>query len=166
MSKWQWAQLVGFYGFWLLAVMGQNLVAWLLALLLMAHFIVTPNPRLDFKVVSLALLGLSVDVVLTLSGVFSFSQWPVWLGLLWVGFVLTLGHSMAWLATRPRWQQALLGAVTGPSSYITGWRLGAVDLPLGPGWTLLLLAPLWSLLLITLVRLDVTLRRHSDDSLT
>ena len=97
MSKWQWAQLVGFYGFWLLAVIGQNSLAWVLAVLLLAHFIFTPTRVADLKVLSLALLGLSMDGLLAWFGVFSFSQWPLWLVLLWLGFVLTLGHSLAWL---------------------------------------------------------------------
>ncbi|WP_319781619.1 DUF2878 domain-containing protein [Oceanisphaera sp. IT1-181] len=153
MSKWQWTQLVGFYGFWLLAVIGQNSLAWLLGLLILAHFMFTPSRVADLKVLSLALLGLSLDGLLTWIGVFAFSHWPIWLVLLWVGFVLTLGHSLRWLAARPVWQQALLGAVSGPSSYLSGWRLGAVDLPLGPWTSIVILVPLWALLLVILVRL-------------
>ena len=160
MSKWQWAQLVGFYGFWLVAVMGQNSLVWLLGLLIVAHFLFTPSRGADVKVLSLALIGISIDALLTWSGVFVFSQWPVWLLLLWMGFVLTLGHSLRWLAARPIWQQALLGAVSGPSSYLSGWRLGAVDLPLGPWWSLVLLAPLWALILVVLVRLEANIRSN------
>lgn len=158
MSKWQWTQLLGFYGFWLVAVIGQNSFAWLLGLLILAHFIFTPTRTLDTKVLILSLIGLSMDGLLTWGGVFAFNLWPVWLLLLWVGFVLTFGHSMRWLSARPMWQQALLGAMAGPSSYLSGWRLGAVDLPLGPWWTLGLLAPLWALILVVLVRLDAKLR--------
>ena len=153
MSKWQWTQLVGFYGFWLVAVMGQNSLAWLLGVLIVAHFLFTPSRGTDLKVLSLALLGIGIDGLLTWGGVFAFSQWPVWLLLLWVGFVLTLGHSLRWLAARPIWQQALLGAVSGPCSYLSGWRLGAVDLPLGPGISILILATIWALLLVVLMRL-------------
>lgn len=158
MSKWQWAQLVGFYGFWLLAVMGQNSLAWLLGVLILAHFMFTPSRADDVKVLSLCLLGIAVDGVLTLGGVFAFNQWPIWLALLWVGFVLTLDHSLRWLAARPVWQQALLGAISGPSSYLSGWRLGAVELPFGPWLTLVILVPVWALLLVILVRLDTLIR--------
>ena len=161
MSKWQWAQLVGFYGFWLLAVMGQNSLAWLLSLLILAHFVFTPSRTADVQVLSLALIGVAVDGLLTWGGVFAFSQWPIWLLLLWVGFVLTLGHSLRWLAARPVWQQALLGAISGPSSYLSGWRLGAVELPFGPWLTIALLVPVWALLLVVLVRLDTLIRSKS-----
>ena len=158
MSKWQWAQLVGFYGFWLLAVIGQNSLAWLLGLLIVAHFVFTPSRGADLRVLSLALIGIGIDGLLTGGGVFAFSQWPVWLGLLWLGFVLTLGHSLRWLAARPLWQQVLLGVVAGPSSYLGGWRLGAVALPLGPWVSMLILSAIWGLLLVVLVRWDTKLR--------
>lgn len=158
MSKWQWAQLVGFYGFWLLAVIGQNSLAWLLGLLIVAHFVFTPSRGADLRVLSLALIGIGIDGLLTGGGVFAFSQWPVWLGLLWLGFVLTLGHSLRWLAARPLWQQVLLGVVAGPSSYLGGWRLGAVALPLGPWVSMLILSAMWGLLLVVLVRWDTKLR--------
>ena len=161
MSKWQWAQLVGFYGFWLLAVMGQNSLVWLLGVLILAHFVFTPSRTADVQVLSLALIGVVVDGLLTWCGVFAFSQWPIWLALLWVGFVLTLGHSLRWLAARPVWQQALLGAISGPSSYLSGWRLGAVELPFGPWLTIALLVPVWALLLVVLVRLDTLIRSKS-----
>lgn len=158
MSQWQWWQLIGFYGFWLLAVLGQQHFVWLLLLLLVVQLLVTPSRTADIKVLSLALLGWAMDGVLTGMGIFSFSEFPIWLALLWLGFVLTLGHSLAWLAARPLWQQALLGGIAGPCSYLSGWRLGAVDLPLGLGWTLAVLVPLWSLLLILLIQLDTRIR--------
>ncbi|MGO4998279.1 DUF2878 domain-containing protein [Oceanisphaera sp. W20_SRM_FM3] len=161
MSKWQWTQLVGFYGFWFVAVMGQNSLAWVLGLLILVHFIFTLSRADDFKVLSLGLVGIAVDAVLTWGEVFAFEQWPIWLALLWLGFVLTLGHSLRWLAARPVWQQALLGAISGPSSYLGGWRLGAVDLPFGPWLTLAILAPVWALLLVALVRLDTLIRSKS-----
>lgn len=160
MSKWQWAQLLVFEGFWLLAVMGQNTTAWLLGLLLLGHFIFTPSRTNDVRVLSLALLGLAMDGLLTWSGVFVFAQWPWWLVLLWCGFVLTLGHSMRWLARLPWWGLVLAGAIAGPSSYLAGWRLEAVTLPLGVSISLLILVPLWALLLPLLVQLDKRVRKE------
>lgn len=159
MSKWQWAQLLGFDVFWLLAVTGQNSLAWALGLLLVGHFMFTPSRADDVRVLSLAVLGVTVDGLLTWSGVFVFSHWPGWLLLLWCGFVLTLGHSLHWLAQWPRWQQALLGALAGPVSYLAGWRLAAVDLPLGVWPSVAILAPIWAALLVVLIRLDTQLRR-------
>src|SRR5690554_7619146 len=96
MSKWQWAQLIGFEGFWLFAVVGQNPLAWLTVLLLVGHFVFTPSRAVDIRILGLAAIGVSLDALLTLIGVFVFDQTPWWLLLLWVGFVLTLGHSMRW----------------------------------------------------------------------
>ncbi|MDP5291497.1 DUF2878 domain-containing protein [Oceanimonas sp. CHS3-5] len=159
MSKWQWTQLVAFEGFWLLAVAGQNPWAWLTGALLLVHFTFTPSRRADLRVLWLAALGLGVDALLTLGGVFEFSHWPLWLGLLWVGFVLTLGHSLVWLR-RFSWPWlALTGAGAGASSYIAGWKLDAVVLPLGFWPSALILALIWSGLLPLLVVLDQRLRR-------
>lgn len=160
MSKWQWTQLLGFYGFWLWAVMGQNSWAWGLVVLLAGHFLLTPSRATDVRVLSLALLGLAVDSLLTLGGVFAFNHWPWWLVLLWCGFVVTLGHSLRWLGRLPIWLQAVLGAMAGPSSYITGWRLAAVDLPLGPWLSVAILAPIWACLLVVLVWCDKQIRRR------
>ncbi|MFH7566508.1 DUF2878 domain-containing protein [Oceanimonas smirnovii] len=160
MSKWQWTQLLAFEGFWLLAVAGQNPWAWLTAALLLVHFVFTPSRAADIRVLLLAALGMAVDGLLTVTGVFAFSHWPLWLGLLWVGFVLTLGHSLVWLR-RFSWPLlALTGAVAGATSYIAGWQLQAVALPLGFWPSLMILALIWAGLLPLLVRLDQRLRER------
>lgn len=162
MSRWQWTQLIGFEGFWLLAVVGQNAIAWLPVLLLVGHFVFTPSRAVDIRVLGLAAIGVSLDALLTLSGVFVFDQTPWWLLLLWMGFVMTLGHSMRWLSRLRWWQLMLIGAVAGPSSYIAGWRLGAVTLPLGVWLSLLVLILLWALLLPLLVRCDQRIRQRGS----
>ncbi|MBL1378228.1 DUF2878 domain-containing protein [Zobellella iuensis] len=158
MSRWQWIQLLAFEGFWLLAVAGQN--RWLapVVLLLLVHFVFTPSRRADSRVLSLALLGLAVDGGLAWAGVFAFDHPPWWLALLWAGFVLTLGHSLVWLRGFAPWLLALTGALAGASSYLAGWRLGAVQLPLGFWVSALVLALVWAALLPLLVRLDRRLR--------
>ncbi|MBM7454343.1 hypothetical protein HNR62_000167 [Oceanisphaera litoralis] len=161
MSKWQWTQLLAFEGFWLLAVAGQNSWSLLTVLLLGLHFVFTPSRRADIRVLWLALLGMLVDLLLTLMGVFVFEQWPLWLGLLWVGFVLTLGHSLHWMRQFSCWLLMITGALAGASSYLAGWKLGAVSLPLGFWTSAVILALLWSALLPLLVRLDQRLRREA-----
>lgn len=158
MSPWQWIQLLAFEGFWLLAVAGQNRWAWLVVLLLLAHFLFTPSRRADARAMLLVLPGLAVDAALTGAGVFRFAEPPWWLLLLWLGFVLTLGHSLVWLR-RFSWPLlALTGALAGSSSYLAGWRLEAVKLPLGPWTSALVLALVWAPLLPLLVHLDRRLR--------
>ncbi|WP_417605039.1 DUF2878 domain-containing protein [Oceanimonas baumannii] len=159
MSAWQWTQLIAFEGFWLLAVAGQNAWAWLALCLLLIHFLFTPSRRADLRVLWLAGLGCGVDALLTFGGVFSFSHWPLWLGVLWAGFVLTLGHSLVWLRRFSLPWLALFGAGAGASSYLAGWKLEAVVLPLGFWPSALILGVIWSGLLPLLVMLDRRLRR-------
>ncbi len=161
MSKWQWTQLLAFDGFWLLAVAGQNPWVLLTILLLGLHFMFTPSRRADIRVLWLALAGMTVDFILTVAGVFSFDHWPLWLGVLWIGFVLTLGHSLRWMRRLSLWLLMITGALAGTGSYLAGWQLGAVSLPLGFWPSVLILALLWSVLLPVLVRLDRRLRRHA-----
>ncbi|WP_116472588.1 DUF2878 domain-containing protein [Zobellella maritima] len=159
MSKWQWGQLVAFQAYWLLAVVGQNSGIGLTLLLLMMHFYLTPSRRADGRVMVLALIGMVSDSLLTWLGVFRFDAFPLWLGLLWFGFVLTLGHSMRWLRRLPWYGLVPVGAVAGMASYMAGWKLGAVALPLGPGPSSLVLLAVWGGLLPLLVALDQSFRR-------
>ncbi|MFP2770837.1 DUF2878 family protein [Oceanisphaera sp. KMM 10153] len=135
MSRWQWTQLLAFEGFWLLAVAGQNSWSLLTGFLLLLHFVFTPSRRADVRV--------------------------LWLALLWAGFVLTLGYSLCWLRRVPLWLLMPIGAVAGTSSYLAGWQLGAVSLPLGFWPSAVILALLWSVLLPLLVRLERRARREA-----
>lgn len=157
--RWFWIQFVIFQALWLVAIIGGN--AWLaLAIALLAiHFIATPSRQQDWRVLPIALIGIAVDTALTLGGVFQFEQVPFWLGLLWVAFVLTLGHSLAWLRQLPQVALFPIGALAGVVSYLAGWRLGAVELPLGLTITTIALGAVWALLLPTLVTLDRKIRR-------
>jgi hypothetical protein len=159
MRRWIWLQLIAFQLLWFSAVLGRN--DWLLlSLLLIAlHFAFSPSGRSDWRVLPIALIGIAADALLTASGVFRFDGMPLWLALIWVGFVLSLGHSLAWLRRLPLFALAPLGALAGSASYIAGWRLDAIDLPLGLTASIIALAILWSILLPVLVRLDFYIRR-------
>lgn len=158
MSAWQWQQLIGFQIFWLVAVLGGNHWLWVCALLLGLHFIYSPARRDDLQVIPLAVAGIAIDSVLTLTGVFQFNHWPFWLALLWVGFVLTLYHSLRWLRSMPVYAQSLFGALGGTGSYLAGAKLNAVHLPLSLPVTLVVLSCLWALLLPGLVKADAYVR--------
>ncbi|MCM2530528.1 DUF2878 domain-containing protein [Shewanella algae] len=98
-----------------------------------------------------AVIGIALDVMLHLGGVFEFDSpsrlLPLWLCCLWGHFAATLGVSLAWLRDLPKWQQALFGAVGGAGSYLAAFRLEAVAWPLGQSATFSLLILIWSLLL-------------------
>ena len=104
---WQWAHLLGFNLYWLLAVKWQQPGPLLLMLLL--HFIFSPSRKGDLRLLPVALAGCLLDGLLWQLGLFQFpAGFPLWLVLLWLGFALSLSHGLRWLRPLPRWQQALL----------------------------------------------------------
>jgi hypothetical protein len=118
---WQWAHLLGFNLYWLLAVTWQQ-PGPLLGMLL--HFIFSPRRGQDWRLIPVALAGCLLDILLWRLGLFHFpSGFPLWLLLLWCGFALTLSHGLPWLRPLPRWQQGLFGMVGAPPPI---WR--------GPPW--------------------------------
>lgn len=94
---------------------------------LVVHFSVSSQRRADVVSVLLCvLIGLIHDLVLIHTQMIQFtesSDWPpLWLVCLWVLMGITLHHSLGWLYARPLWA-ALLGAVSGPLSYLAGVQL-------------------------------------------
>lgn len=153
---WQWAHLLGFNLYWLLAV------KWLqpgpLLAMLLLHFLFSPRRRHDWRLIPVALAGCLLDGLLWWLGLFQFSAgFPLWLVLLWCGFALTLSHGLRWLRPLPRWQQALFGMLGGASSYVAGAAMGAVHLPWGIWISTALLAVIWMGWLPVLLWVTVTL---------
>ncbi|PJG58284.1 DUF2878 domain-containing protein [Aeromonas cavernicola] len=154
---WQWAHLLGFNLYWLLAVKWQQPGP--LLVLLLAHFLFSPSRQRDWRLLAIAVAGGLLDLSLWQLGLFHFTAgFPLWLMLLWIGFALTLAHGMRWLLPMSRWQQALVGAVGGTMSYLAGAAMGAVQLPWGTANSALLLAVIWSgwlpVLLWAMVKLE------------
>lgn len=158
MKYWLIVQAVCFQAIWFASVLGGN--SWLLLslILLGIHFSLSPDRNNDLKVISLGLIGLSVDTCLSFAGVFQFEQTPFWLFLLWYGFALNLGHSMGFLRKLKPWLVMLIGAAGGSYSYLLSWKLGAVALPLGPLVSGCIIAISWALLLPILLKADIYLR--------
>ncbi|MGI3002743.1 DUF2878 domain-containing protein [Shewanella algae] len=113
-----------------------------------------------------AVIGIALDAMLYLGGVFEFDSpsrlLPLWLCCLWGHFAATLGVSLAWLRDLPRWQQAFFGAVGGAGSYLAAFRLEAVAWPLGQSATFSLLILIWSLLLPLLSYCNLKLERGEN----
>ncbi|MEM7610178.1 MAG: DUF2878 domain-containing protein [Pseudomonadota bacterium] len=55
---------------------------------------------------------------------------PWWIIGLWVIFALTLTESMGWMRDRI-WAGALMAGIGAPLSYLAGYKLGAIEFPLG-----------------------------------
>lgn len=140
---------IWFQSIWFLVIFHQYTYLWLVGLLILSHFIISPFRRNDaFFTCALALYGTVVDGLLTHFGVFEFSaadQWfiPVWLVSLWVAFGIMLRVSLDYLHHRFV-LSALLGAVSGPLSYWAGARFGAVSFPLSLATTLTILSAVWA----------------------
>ncbi len=127
---WQWAHLLGFNLYWLLAVKWQQ-PGPLLALLLL-HFLFSPSRQRDWRLIPVALAGSLLDALLWQLGLFDFNAgFPLWLVLLWCGFALTLSHGLRWLRPLPRWQQGLFGMVGGGLLLCGGRRHGGSTITLG-----------------------------------
>ncbi len=113
-----------------------------------------------------AALGFCLDTLWVQSGLVRFASplpWisvaPLWIVSLWIGFALTLNHSLYPLKTRPVWA-GMLGVTGGPLAYWLAERSDrAVELA-APLWiTLAALAVAWGLvtplLLLWARRLEV-----------
>lgn len=113
----------------------------------------------DVKLVLISIiLGLIVDTIWVQSGFLLFThQWPfsflapAWIIVLWVGFALTINHSMAWLDSNP-YLPALLGFIGGPMSYLAGLKIGAVEYHQSTLLVSACLGMAWAISLTILVR--------------
>lgn len=158
MKTWHWFQPLSFQLLWLCAVLGGN--QWIIAsfCLLCLHFIFSPYRQQDVRILPLAFIGIAVDSLLTWFDIFSFSQPPIWLLLLWFSFVLNFGHSfkqlrklnIVWLMT--------IGAIGGSYAYLISWKLNAVDLPLGSLLSICVIAFAWAVIFPILVKADLYIR--------
>lgn len=154
-----WRRLIGLFWFdlvWFAAVAGRD--GWLLAtLVLVAVQIYISCAGRPFNVrlyAQLLVIGLGLEATAVASGVIYFNGgWlPLWLVLLWAGFVAMLMNTLDWVAGRYG-VAALIGVVSGPLTYAIGIRLGAAEL-LRPEWQLwLLYALLWAVYMIIFAKL-------------
>lgn len=150
------ANLLIFKLIWVAAVLYQNAGLWACVVLLAVHFALSPQRKQDFMTTYKAILiGVALDFALMQSGflVFQESHFPLWLVCLWIGFILTLRHSMAWLANQSVYWQILLGAFGGTLSYLSSERLGAVDFTPTLAVTIAILMLKWGAAMPVFIRL-------------
>lgn len=152
--------VVGFQAVWLASVAGAGAgLAWagpLAALVFAAAMLAWGGrAREDLRLLAVALpLGIALDSSFAASGWLVYAEaWPwtgvapAWIASLWVGFALTLNHSMARLRRWPL-AAAALGLVGGPLAYWTaagafdavsfGAPVGSVLVALALGWAAVL----------------------------
>ncbi len=109
---------------------GQPIWGFLGVGLLLGMNVGQPLIRSDLWIMAiLAAVGFAIDSAWIALDALSYGEGavlaPAWILALWLGFALTVNHSMAWLQPRP-WLAGLLAAVFAPVTYLAGERLGAV----------------------------------------
>ena len=107
------------------------------------------NAELRFVLCAIV-IGLILDSVLASAGFIHFASGIVlmgfttpWMLSLWMGFAITLNHSLKWLVAKPL-LAVLFGLLGGPVAYWSGTRLGAMTfgtawpslIAIGIGWAL------------------------------
>jgi hypothetical protein len=137
---------------WFTCVLGGDSL-WLLivAAVLAVHLLWTSSWAAEGKLlVSVFIVGSALDSFLLNLGFFDFGEprtlIPLWLASLWLLLATTLNHCLAWTA-QPWWRASLLGALAAPLSYYGGAQLAGVALPYGTGFSLLVLAAIWAVVM-------------------
>ena len=152
---------------WLSSVIGAaQQMPWLgpLAALaaLLIHFRAARRPAEEVMLVlSCAAIGAAFDSFLLLSGWVAYSSGlfssvlaPYWIITMWMLFATTLNVSMRWLRGRPV-LAVLFGAVGAPLAYLTGQKLGGIELS-NPVAALIALSVGWAVMMPLLMRLSET----------
>ena len=105
-----------------------------------------------FSVLSIILIGVAVDFLLTVFKLIEFTQGqllPSWLMLLWVLFALTFSAGYRWLNKLPVIVSAILGGIFGPLAYWAASKLSSVEI-LSPVLFTSISAVFWGLLFLVL----------------
>ena len=125
---------------WIACVLGAaNQVIWPSITLVMLMLVIFSLPAFRVKtdllfVLICLLLGFILDSTLAYFNFIDYSfdygyslMAPLWILFLWIGFALTLNHSMAWIFKNIK-MGYLLMALGAPLSYISADRLGAITI--------------------------------------
>ena len=152
-----WFNAAWFQATWFCCVLGREPWVPVALLSLALHFYLVSDRLLEFRrLLPVAMVGIGVDVVLTLTGVFDFDSAtivPLWLILLWWVFAAALYRSFAKIG-QSMWLAAVLGGIAVPFNYMVGAGLGAVSLPLGEMLSVAILVAIWICLLPLLYRIS------------
>ncbi len=152
-----------FNGVWIACVAGSaKQLIWPAALscAILAAYQLHPSNRHsnDIKLVILSvILGLIVDTIWVQFGFMDFTEKrpfsnvaPAWIIILWVGFALTVNHSLKWLTIHPL-LPAITGAIAAPLTYFAGIKIGAVEYTASITEVSIGLAVAWAIALTILV---------------
>ena len=137
---------IGFQMVWICAVAGAAKGLWWAGPLALAAFATwqlstSVQPRVDAQLMlGSALVGFGIDTLWIQAGLMRFVAplpWdtvaPVWIVAMWMGFALTLNHSLATLKRHLVWA-AVLGIVGGPLAYAAAGRAWQAVQLSEPNW--------------------------------
>ena len=113
----------------------------------------------DLRLLGLSLaLGLLVDSLWIQLNMMEFTtRWPfetfapAWIIMLWLGFALTVNHSLVWLKDHPA-LPPLMGMIGGPLAYFAGLKFGAVEFLVSTPLIIACLGIAWGLSMVILVK--------------
>jgi hypothetical protein len=168
------ANIVGYQLVWCASVYGAAHGTWWAGLAVLAPFAwwqlrASGSRAADVRLaVCAAILGYSVDTLFAGSGLLAYASplpsprvAPAWILGIWIGFALTLNHSLRFLHDRP-WLGLALGAVAGPAAYwIAASSWGAVRFAEPVATPLVALALAWGALTPALAWLSVRFERET-----
>lgn len=124
---------VWYQALWFTALLGREQYQWVLPILLLLHFALSPNRKADALVLATCgLIGAAVDNILALQNIYVFPEntgplaVPLWLIGIWAGFACTLLHSFSFFVERRILGPLVIGALA-PFSYLAGSKFGAVN---------------------------------------
>lgn len=117
-----------FNALWLSAVSGrENYIVLSGVLLALQFFYSIAVARVSWTLIlRLFAVGLLLEAIVISLGVIDFAggYFPLWLVMLWLGFSSMAPVALDWIAPKPA-IAVLLGAVSGPLSYVAGIKLNA-----------------------------------------
>ena len=161
----QLANFVVFQAAWFAAVLGaaHHIPLWGTACVLAAmawHLGVSARPAQEAKLIAIVCaIGFVVETVAALQGHIAYPSGqpdprlaPYWMVALWGLLAIALNVTMRWLKSR-LWLAAVLGAVAGPASFVSGVKLGGAQF-IDATPALVTMACTWAVLMPALVWLS------------
>jgi len=164
-----WMNAILYQCVWFVGVLGREPLAPIAFALLALHLALCRERGAELALLAAAAaLGVAIDSMLTLAGVFVFDPTatvlpiPAWLVAIWLAFAATLRNALRFLLSRLP-LAIVAGAVGGPLSYLAAARLGAVSLPLGTWPTAAVLALVWAFTMPALIMLARAIERRARE---